>query len=123
MTSRLTRHNIISVSQLVVGTRLKFTFDEKGLEIIHKESEKTLLKSKIKGKMYPLKFNSIQGKTFVCLLAKASSDDNWLWHKRLSHVNFKDINKLVHGDLVRRLPLLKCDKEHLCAYHKLGKQS
>ncbi|GJU04053.1 retrovirus-related pol polyprotein from transposon TNT 1-94 [Tanacetum coccineum] len=31
----------------------------------------------------------------ACFFAKASQSVNWLWHKRLSHLNFKNINKLA----------------------------
>ena len=59
-----------------------------------------LLKSNRKGKMYPLNLNPVKGKPAICLLTKASTDDSWLLHQRLSHLNFKDINKVVLGDHV-----------------------
>ena len=94
------QHNLISVSQLVVGTGLKVSFDDEGSEIFEKKSNNVLLKSKRKGEMYPLNLNPIRGKPAVCLLMKAHSDESWLWHRRLSHLNFKDINNLVLGDHV-----------------------
>ncbi|KAI3496474.1 hypothetical protein L1887_38838 [Cichorium endivia] len=117
------QHNLISVSQLVVGTGLKVTFDEEGSELIEKNSEKIVLKSKRKGEMFPLDMKPIIGKPAICLLTRAANDDSWLWHRCLSHMNFRDINKLVLGDLVRGLPLLKYDKERLCDACELGKQS
>ncbi|GKE52251.1 putative ribonuclease H-like domain-containing protein [Tanacetum coccineum] len=39
-----------------------------------------------------------------CLFAKATPDESNLWHRRLGHVNFKTMNKLVKGNLVRGLP-------------------
>ncbi|GJX71991.1 ribonuclease H-like domain-containing protein [Tanacetum coccineum] len=41
----------------------------------------------------------------TCLVAKATSEESMLWHMRLGHVNFKNINKLVKDNLVRDLPL------------------
>ena len=73
--------------------------------------------------MYPLNMTPIMRKPSVCLLTKATSDNSWLWHRRLSHMNFRDINKLVVGDLVRGLPPFKFDKEHLFASCEHGKQS
>ena len=61
--------------------------------------------------MYPLNVKPIQGKPSICLLTKAFLEDSWLWHKRLSHLDFKDINKLVIGDHVRGLSLLKFEKK------------
>ena len=46
--------------------------------------------------------NSTEGAT--CLAAKAASDETNLWHNRLAHVNFKTINKLASGNLVKGLP-------------------
>ncbi|GJX96956.1 ribonuclease H-like domain-containing protein [Tanacetum coccineum] len=43
-------------------------------------------------------------KDYACLIAKATSDESKLWHKRLGHINFKNLNKLVKGNLVRGLP-------------------
>ncbi|GJY09409.1 ribonuclease H-like domain-containing protein, partial [Tanacetum coccineum] len=43
-------------------------------------------------------------KGFACLIAKATSDESKLWHRRLGHINFKNLNKLVKGNLVRGLP-------------------
>nr|GEW36767.1 ribonuclease H-like domain-containing protein [Tanacetum cinerariifolium] len=40
----------------------------------------------------------------TCLFAKATLDESNLWHRRLGHINFKTINKLVKGNLVRGLP-------------------
>ena len=100
------QHNLISVSQLVVGTGLKVSFNDEGSEIIQKQSKKVLLKSKRKGEMYPLNLKLTRGKPAICLLSKANTDESCLWHRRLSHLNFKDINKLVLGDHVRGLPLL-----------------
>ncbi|GJW90331.1 putative ribonuclease H-like domain-containing protein [Tanacetum coccineum] len=40
-------------------------------------------------------------KGFACLIAKATSDESKLWHRRLGHINFKNLNKLVKGNLVR----------------------
>ena len=83
------QHNLISVSQLVVGTGLKVSFDDEGSEIVEKKSSNVLLRSKRKGEMYPLNLNPIKGKPAICLLTKAHSDESWLWHRRLSHLNFK----------------------------------
>ncbi|XP_023766959.1 uncharacterized protein LOC111915537 [Lactuca sativa] len=66
------QHNLISVSQLVVGTGLKVSFADEGSEIIEKQSKKVLLKSERKGEMYPLNLNPIRGKPSICLLSKKS---------------------------------------------------
>nr|GEY25085.1 hypothetical protein [Tanacetum cinerariifolium] len=57
----------------------------------------------------------------ICLMAKASSSQAWLWHRRLSHLNFDTINLLSKNDIVAGLPKLKFVKDHLCSFCELGK--
>nr|GEW22370.1 retrovirus-related Pol polyprotein from transposon TNT 1-94 [Tanacetum cinerariifolium] len=61
-------------------------------------------------------------KDLTCLVAKASADECMLWHRRLGHLNFKTMNKLVRRNLVRGLPT-KCFKnDHTCTACLKGKQ-
>nr|GEU31673.1 hypothetical protein [Tanacetum cinerariifolium] len=50
----------------------------------------------------------------ICLMARASSTKSWLWHQRLSHLNFDAINDLSRNDLIVGLLKFKYHKEHLC---------
>nr|GEW18328.1 retrovirus-related Pol polyprotein from transposon TNT 1-94 [Tanacetum cinerariifolium] len=58
----------------------------------------------------------------TCLFAKATLDESNLWHKRLGHINFKAMNKLVKGNLVRGLPSKVFENNHTCVACKKGKQ-
>nr|GEV36160.1 hypothetical protein [Tanacetum cinerariifolium] len=51
----------------------------------------------------------------ICLMAKVSSSQVWLWHRCLSHLNFDTINLLSKNDIVVGLPKLKFVKDHLCS--------
>nr|GEX78445.1 retrovirus-related Pol polyprotein from transposon TNT 1-94 [Tanacetum cinerariifolium] len=57
----------------------------------------------------------------ICLMAKATSSQAWLWHRRLSHLNFDTINLLSKNDIVVGLPKLKFVKDNLCSSCELGK--
>nr|GEY44077.1 retrovirus-related Pol polyprotein from transposon TNT 1-94 [Tanacetum cinerariifolium] len=57
----------------------------------------------------------------ICLMAKATSSQAWLWHRRLSHLNFNTINLLSKNDIVVGLPKLKFIKDHLYSSYELGK--
>ncbi|GKC92920.1 retrovirus-related pol polyprotein from transposon TNT 1-94, partial [Tanacetum coccineum] len=57
----------------------------------------------------------------ICLLSKASKTKSWLWHRRLSHLNFGAINHLSRHGLVQGLPKLKFEKDHLCSACAMGK--
>ncbi|GJX20514.1 retrovirus-related pol polyprotein from transposon TNT 1-94 [Tanacetum coccineum] len=54
-------------------------------------------------------------------LIKASKNKSWSWHRRLNHLNYGTINDLARKDLVRGLPSLKFEKDHLCSACQLGK--
>ncbi|GJY63363.1 retrovirus-related pol polyprotein from transposon TNT 1-94 [Tanacetum coccineum] len=57
----------------------------------------------------------------IFLLSKATKTKSWLWHRRLSHLNFCTINELAKQGLVRGLPKMKYEKDHLCSVCSLGK--
>nr|GEX76261.1 hypothetical protein [Tanacetum cinerariifolium] len=57
----------------------------------------------------------------IFLLSKASKTKSWLWHRRLNHLNFGTINDRARKDLVKGLPRLKFEKDHLCSACQLGK--
>nr|GEU66752.1 hypothetical protein [Tanacetum cinerariifolium] len=57
----------------------------------------------------------------ICLMAKATSSQAWLWHRRLSHLNFDSINLLSKNDIMIGLPKLKFIKDYLCSSCELGK--
>ncbi|GJS65872.1 retrovirus-related pol polyprotein from transposon TNT 1-94 [Tanacetum coccineum] len=57
----------------------------------------------------------------ACFFAKASKSVNWLWHKRISLLNFKNINKLVKQNKVLCLPSLVYLKDKPCSACEKGK--
>nr|GEW27858.1 retrovirus-related Pol polyprotein from transposon TNT 1-94 [Tanacetum cinerariifolium] len=65
--------------------------------------------------LYTLSLGDMMASSPICLLSKASKTKSWLWHRRLSHLNFGAINHLVRQGLVRGLPKLKIKKDHLCS--------
>ncbi|GKE56221.1 ribonuclease H-like domain-containing protein, partial [Tanacetum coccineum] len=65
---------------------------------------------------------SPKGGGLTCLFAKATIDESNLWHRRLGHINFKTMNKLVSGNLVRGLPSKIFENDHSCVTCQKGKQ-
>nr|GEW17830.1 hypothetical protein [Tanacetum cinerariifolium] len=53
--------------------------------------------------------------------AKASPTQAWLWHRRLSHLNFDYINLLSKKDIMIGQPKLKYVKDQLCSSCELSK--
>nr|GEY12139.1 hypothetical protein [Tanacetum cinerariifolium] len=81
------------------------------------------LKTPRQHNMYTIDLNKIVShKDLTCLVAKTSADESMLWHKRLGHLNFKTINKLVRHNLVRGLPTKCFENDHNCSACLKGKQ-
>nr|GEW86679.1 retrovirus-related Pol polyprotein from transposon TNT 1-94 [Tanacetum cinerariifolium] len=70
--------------------------------------------------LYSITFQDTSSPNPICLMAKETSSQAWLWHRRLS-LNFDTINLLSKNDIVIGLPKLKFVKDHLCSSYELGK--
>ncbi|GJR80299.1 retrovirus-related pol polyprotein from transposon TNT 1-94 [Tanacetum coccineum] len=71
--------------------------------------------------LYSITLQDITSPNPICLMAKSTSSQAWLWHRRLSHLNFNSINLLSKNDIVIGIPKLKFIKDHLCSSCELGK--
>ncbi|GKC95735.1 retrovirus-related pol polyprotein from transposon TNT 1-94 [Tanacetum coccineum] len=71
--------------------------------------------------LYSITLQDSTTPNLICLVAKATSSQAWLWHRRLSHLNFDTINLLSKNNIVNGLPKLKFVKDHLCSSCELGK--
>ncbi|GJU38043.1 retrovirus-related pol polyprotein from transposon TNT 1-94 [Tanacetum coccineum] len=80
-----------------------------------------LLKGSHGSNLYTISVEDMMKSSLICLLSKASKHKLWLWHQRLNHLNFGTINDLARKDLVRGLPRLKFEKDHLCSACQLRK--
>ncbi|KAJ9552479.1 hypothetical protein OSB04_016524 [Centaurea solstitialis] len=78
------------VTQFVIGSSVK------------DEDDNEVLRARRNGHLYTTMFYAIpQQLEAVVLLAKATKEESWLWHQRLCHQNFRDMNKLVSKHLVK----------------------
>nr|GEV46837.1 hypothetical protein [Tanacetum cinerariifolium] len=112
-------HNLFFVGQfrdsdLEVAFRKHTCFvrNLKGVDLISGSRETNL---------YTLTVSDMMKYSPIYLLSKASKTKSWLWHRRLSHLNFGAINQLAKQGLVRGLPKLKFEKDHPCSACSLGK--
>ncbi|GJR79434.1 putative ribonuclease H-like domain-containing protein [Tanacetum coccineum] len=87
------------------------------------DESQVLLKVPRKNNMYSVDMNNVVPKeSLTCIVAKATLDESMLWHRRLGHVNFKTINKLVKENLVRGLPTKHFENDQTCVACLKGKQ-
>nr|GEW40957.1 hypothetical protein [Tanacetum cinerariifolium] len=71
--------------------------------------------------LYTISLQESTSSTPFCLMAKATPTQAWLWHRRLSHINFEYINLLSKKDIVIGLPKLKYVKDQLCSSCEISK--
>ncbi|GKE33197.1 retrovirus-related pol polyprotein from transposon TNT 1-94 [Tanacetum coccineum] len=71
--------------------------------------------------LYTISMADMMKSSPICLLSKAPKTKSWLWHRRLSHLNFGTINKLAKKCLIKGIPKLKYTKDHLCSACQIGK--
>nr|GEU47225.1 putative ribonuclease H-like domain-containing protein [Tanacetum cinerariifolium] len=87
------------------------------------DASQVLLRVPRENNMYNVNLKNIVPSGYLtCLFAKATLDESNLWYKRLGNVNFKTINKLVKGNLVRGLPTKVFTNDNSCVSCKKGKQ-
>ncbi|GJT43882.1 retrovirus-related pol polyprotein from transposon TNT 1-94 [Tanacetum coccineum] len=106
-----------SINQLC-DAKYIIQFDEKRGTIFNSNKEVVMIAPRVRD-VYVLDMTSSAQES--CFFAKASENLNWLWHKRLAHLNFKTINKLAKQNLVIGLPSLVYSKDKPCSSCEKGK--
>ncbi|GJS36598.1 putative ribonuclease H-like domain-containing protein, partial [Tanacetum coccineum] len=121
------KFNLFSVSQMcdkknsVLFTESECLILSPSFKLL--DESQVVLRAPRKDGVYSLDLkNIVPSGGITCLYANATADESKLWHRRLGHVNFKNINKLVKGHLVRGLPSKVFVNDHTCVACKKGKQ-
>nr|GEW49462.1 hypothetical protein [Tanacetum cinerariifolium] len=114
-------HNLFSVGQFC-DSDLEVAFRQHTCFIRNLDGVDLLTGSR-GNNLYTLSLQDMMASSPICLLSKASKTKSWLWHHRLSHLNFGAINHLARQGLVRGLSKLKFKKDHLCSACAMGKST
>ncbi|GKB76040.1 retrovirus-related pol polyprotein from transposon TNT 1-94 [Tanacetum coccineum] len=112
-------HNLFSVGQFC-DSNLEVAFRQHTCFICNLEGVDLLTRSR-GNNLYTLSLGDMIASFPICLLSKASKTKSWLWHRRLSHLNFGTINHLARHGLVRGLSKPKFEKDHMCSACEIGK--
>nr|GEU48602.1 integrase, catalytic region, zinc finger, CCHC-type, peptidase aspartic, catalytic [Tanacetum cinerariifolium] len=112
-------HNLFSIGQFC-DSDLEVAFRRDACFVRNIEGV-DLLKRECSTNLYTINHHEMTYASPIFLMARASSTKSWLWHQRLSHLNFDTINDLARNDLVAGLPKFKYHKEHLCPSCEQGK--
>nr|GEU34631.1 retrovirus-related Pol polyprotein from transposon TNT 1-94 [Tanacetum cinerariifolium] len=112
-------HNLFSLGQFC-DSDLEVAFRRNACFVRNLEGV-DLLKEDRSTNLYTISLHDMASASPICLMARASSTKSWLWHQRLSNLNFDTINDLAKNDLVSGLPKFKYHKEHLGPSCEQGK--
>ncbi|GJV99177.1 retrovirus-related pol polyprotein from transposon TNT 1-94 [Tanacetum coccineum] len=112
-------HNLFSIGQLC-DADLEVAFRKSTCNICDLKGNDLLTGSR-GTYLYSITLQDTSTPNPIFLMAKASSSQAWLWHRRLSHLNFDTINLLSKYDIVNGLSKLKFVKDHLSSSCELGK--
>nr|GFB47161.1 retrovirus-related Pol polyprotein from transposon TNT 1-94 [Tanacetum cinerariifolium] len=112
-------HNLFSVGQFC-DADLEVAF-RKSTCFVRDLQGNDLLVGNRGSDLYTISLQESTSSTPFCLMAKATPTQTWLWHRRLSHLNFDYINRLSKKDIVIGLSKLKYVKDQLCSSCKLSK--
>nr|GEU51778.1 putative reverse transcriptase domain-containing protein [Tanacetum cinerariifolium] len=105
------------------GGYVAFGGNPKGGKILGKDESQVLLRVPRENNLYNVNLkNIVPSGDLTCLFAKETLDESNLWHRRLGHINFKTMNKLVKGTLVKGLPSKFFENDNTCVACKKGKQ-
>ncbi|GJW66676.1 putative ribonuclease H-like domain-containing protein [Tanacetum coccineum] len=121
------KYNLFSVSQ-ICDNKNSVLFTDSECLVLGKDFKlvddtHVLLRTPRQQNMYSVDLkNVVPHKNLTCLIAKASVDESMLWHRRLGHLNFKTMNKLVRNNLVKGLPSKSFENNHTCVACLKGKQ-
>ncbi|GJV88017.1 retrovirus-related pol polyprotein from transposon TNT 1-94 [Tanacetum coccineum] len=112
-------HNLFSVGQLC-DADLEVAF-RKSTCFVRDLQGNDLLTGNRGSDLYTISLQETTSSTPICFMAKASPTQAWLWHRRLSHLNFDYITLLSKKDVVTGLPKLKYVKDQLCSSCEMSK--
>nr|GEW44587.1 hypothetical protein [Tanacetum cinerariifolium] len=121
------KYNLFSVSQIRDNKNSVLFIDSECIMLRRdfklKDDTNVLLRTPRQHNMYSIDLNNIvPHKDLTCLVAKAFADESMLWHRRLGHLNFKTMDKLVRHNLVKGLPSKCFENDHTCVAFLKGQQ-
>ena len=109
--------NLISLGQLLEKGCLVNSV--KGSLEIHDKAKRLVMKAPLaKNRTFKVSLNTIESQG---LSTATLSDDSWLWHLRLGHLNFRDMSLLRSKEMLTGLPPIKIPKK-ICDNFLINKQ-
>ena len=112
------KHNLLSISQFC-DSGYSVTFNKDSC-VIRNSDQTVLFTAARHNNLYKVDLDELNNQSVTCLYS--SSDERWLWHRRVGHINLKHLSKLQKLDLVKGLPKISFKSDLLCDACQQGKQ-
>jgi hypothetical protein len=110
--------NMLSVSQFCkIGYKCLFTNVD--VTIFRRSDDSLAFKGVLKGQLYLGYFTDENVELDTCLIDKTSM--GWLWHRRLAHVEMKNLHKLLKGEQNLELTNVQLEKHMISNACQVGK--
>jgi hypothetical protein len=94
------------------------TFNSKGCEI-RKAGSGRLVENENRTPSNVYILNEVKGEKW-CM---GQVNKRWLWHRRMSHINFENLVKLIKIQAVRDMPRISKPTDTICNQYQHGKQT
>ncbi|KAJ9565585.1 hypothetical protein OSB04_001551 [Centaurea solstitialis] len=112
-------HNLFSIGKFC-DKDLEVNFNKRRCAV-RTEWGRELLVGTRKTNLYTIKLRHMLANKSQCLITKKSSHQSLLWHRRLSHLNYRYLDRLVKQRLVSGIPMIKFEPDQMCSGCAQGK--
>jgi hypothetical protein len=112
-------YNLLSISQLY-EMGYNYLFTDKGVTVFTRNDGSFIFKSVLRGKFYLMDFIPEEVKLDRCLITKTNM--GWLWHRRLAHIDMRNLHKLSKDGHILRLTNVAFEKDRPYGACQTGKQ-
>ncbi|KAK1605591.1 hypothetical protein QYE76_029264 [Lolium multiflorum] len=113
-------YNLLSIYHLVdAGYNSYFT--NYCVKVFRSDNLKLVLVGYVENNLYVVDLSKESPSPSTCLMA-AKHDEGWLWHRRLGHVNMRNLKQLLKGEHIVGLTNISFEKDHVCSACVAGKQ-
>jgi hypothetical protein len=112
-------YNLLFISQLC-EMDYNYLFTDKGVTVFRKSDGSFAIKGVFRGKLYIVDFITEEVELNRFLIAKTNI--GWLWHRRLAHIDIRNLHKLQKDVHILRLINIIFEKDRTCGAYQARKQ-
>ncbi|KAK1679409.1 hypothetical protein QYE76_040257 [Lolium multiflorum] len=113
-------YNLLSIYHLAdAGYNSYFT--KYYVQVFRSDNLKLVLVGYVENNLYVVDLSKESPSPSTCLMA-AKHDEGWLWHRRLGHVNMRNLKQLLKGEHIVGLTGISFEKDRVCSACVAGKQ-